>query len=157
MPRPTRLEHGIINLTEAFALEVFTALRAGLDALFAEASSTSSTRTAWRPRKVQSGQSITKKSGKRARTSEEEARELLVSKGYGVRRSSEELHKLANEIVAIVKAHPKGIRTVDIKAKMGFDSGHARWKLFAKPLSLALASKKIRKRGERNSTTYFAA
>jgi hypothetical protein len=155
MPRPTRLEHEIIDLTEAFALEVFTALRAGLDALFAEASSSRAARPGARRRR----KALPKPAAgrERVRTSEEEARELLVSRGYGVRRSSEELHKLANEIIAIVKAHPKGIRTADIKAKMGFESGHARWKVFAKPLGLALASKKIRKTGQRNSTFYFAA
>jgi hypothetical protein len=53
-------------------------------------------------------------------------------------------------------AHPNGIGAEAIKDKMGFAKGQAKAKVFATPLSLALASQKIRKDGQRRATLYFA-
>jgi len=74
-----------------------------------------------------------------------------------VRRSPETLKKLADQIVALVAKHPKGIRAEELKAAMGVKPGNVGAKVFTKPLSVALASKKIRKRGHRRATTYFSA
>ena len=78
-----------------------------------------------------------------------------AKKGKRIRRSPEQLQKVAEQIVAIVKAHPKGINAEAIKAKMGIKSGNVGAKVFTKPLGVALASKKITKRGNRRSTMYF--
>lgn len=73
-----------------------------------------------------------------------------------IRRSPEQLQKVAEQIVAIVKAHPKGINAEAIKAKMGIKSGNVGAKVFTKPLAVALASTKVTKRGTRRATMYFA-
>jgi hypothetical protein len=64
-----------------------------------------------------------------------------------VRRSPAQLQKLADQLVAVVKAHPRGINAEDIKTKMGIKHGNVGAKVFTKPLGVALASKKIRKSG----------
>jgi hypothetical protein len=80
-----------------------------------------------------------------------------ASKRPRVRRSPAHLQKLADRIVAIVKAHPNGINAEDIKTKMGIRHGNVGAKVFTKPLAVALASKEIRKSGIRRGTRYFAA
>ena len=72
------------------------------------------------------------------------------------RRSPAQLKKVADQIVAVVKAHPKGINAEAIKTKMGIKLGNVRAKVFSKPLAVALASKEITKKGKRRATMYFA-
>ncbi len=71
-----------------------------------------------------------------------------------VRRSPAQLQNAADQIVAIVKQHPKGIRAEDLKRAMGVKAGNRGAKVFTKPLSLALAAKRITMRGRRRATTY---
>ena len=73
------------------------------------------------------------------------------------RRSPEQLKRVADEIVAIVKAHPKGINAEAIKTEMGIKHGNVGAKVFTRPLSVALASKRITKKGKKRATIYFAA
>jgi len=73
------------------------------------------------------------------------------------RRSPEELRRLADYLVTLVMKKPKGIRAEDLKRAMGVPPGNVGAKAFTKPLSVALASKRIKKRGARRWTTYHAA
>jgi hypothetical protein len=73
-----------------------------------------------------------------------------------IRRSPAELQALADKIVAVVKRHPKGIKAEELKRAMGVKPGNIGAKVFTKPLALALASKRITKRGHRRATTYHA-
>jgi len=68
------------------------------------------------------------------------------------RRSATDLTKMVEEIVAVVKANRKGIRAEGIKAALKIDRRE-----LPRPLGLALKTRKIRKRGRRRSTTYYAA
>ena len=78
-------------------------------------------------------------------------------KGKRVRRSPEELGRLADKIVSLVSRHPKGILAEKLKRAMGVPAGNVGAKAFTKPLSFALASKRIKKLGARRQTIYVAA
>jgi hypothetical protein len=67
------------------------------------------------------------------------------------RRSSTDLAAVTESIVALVKKHPKGLRAEQIRAELGIAK-----KEWMRPLGLALNSKKLTKKGEKRSTTYFA-
>jgi len=58
---------------------------------------------------------------------------------------------VTNNIVALVKKHPKGLRAEQIRAELGIAK-----KEWVRPLGLALDSKKLTKKGEKRSTTYFS-
>jgi hypothetical protein len=67
------------------------------------------------------------------------------------RRSAENIAAVADTIVALVKKHTKGLRAEQIRAELEIDK-----KEWARPLEVALASKKLTKKGEKRATTYFA-
>jgi len=77
-------------------------------------------------------------------------------KGKRIRRSPEELQRLADHLVALVMKHPNGIRAEDLKRAFGVKPGNVGAKVFTKPLAFALESKRITKRGRRRMTTYHA-
>ena len=68
------------------------------------------------------------------------------------RRSAEDLAAVTASIVALVTKHPNGLRAEQIRAELGIAK-----KEWMRPLGLALHSKKLAKKGEKRSTTYFAA
>jgi hypothetical protein len=70
--------------------------------------------------------------------------------GKRVRRSAKDIAGVATQIVALVAKHPKGLRGEHIRKELGIAKNH-----WMKPLGLALGSKRIRKTGEKRSTTYF--
>ena len=80
----------------------------------------------------------------------------VKAKGKRIRRSPQELQRLADHLVAIVMKHPDGIRAEDLKRAFGVKAGNVGAKVFTKPLAFALASKKLAKRGQRRMTTYHA-
>jgi hypothetical protein len=67
------------------------------------------------------------------------------------RRSAKDLASVTESIVSLVKKHPKGLRAEQIRAELGIAK-----KEWMRPLGLALDSKKLTKKGEKRSTTYFA-
>lgn len=68
------------------------------------------------------------------------------------RRSTNELAKTVDKIVAIVKANKKGINAEGIRAALKVPR-----KVLPRPMQMALDSKKIRKKGRKRATMYFAA
>ena len=68
------------------------------------------------------------------------------------RRSSNELAKTVEKIVALVKANKKGINAEGIRAALKVPR-----KVLPRPMQMALDSKKIRKKGRKRATMYFAA
>jgi hypothetical protein len=70
--------------------------------------------------------------------------------GKRVRRSANDIAATADGIVAFVAKHPKGIRGEQIRKELGIAKNQ-----WLKPLGLALGSRKLRKTGEKRSTTYF--
>jgi len=67
------------------------------------------------------------------------------------RRSAKDIAAVANSIVALLKKHPKGLRGEQIRAEL-----HIAKNEWMRPLGMALDSKKLTKKGEKRSTTYFA-
>ena len=67
------------------------------------------------------------------------------------RRSAKDLGAVTEGIVSLVKKHPKGLRAEQIRAKLGIAK-----KEWMRPLGLALESKKLTKKGQKRSTTYYA-
>jgi hypothetical protein len=67
------------------------------------------------------------------------------------RRSTKDLATVANNIFALVKKHPKGLRGEQIRAELGIAK-----KEWMRPLGIALDSKQLWKKGEKRATTYFA-
>lgn len=72
------------------------------------------------------------------------------SKGRLARRSAEDIAKMAAAIVALVKAS-KGIGAEQIRAHLKITKAE-----LASPMGAALASKKIRKTGQKRATKYHA-
>lgn len=75
-----------------------------------------------------------------------------VSGGRLKRRSTEDLGKTVDKIVAIVKASKKGINAEGIREALKVPR-----KVLPRPMKMALASKKIRKKGHKRATMYFSA
>jgi len=67
-----------------------------------------------------------------------------------LRRSEADLAKLADRIVVLVKANAKGVNAETIKRTLKIER-----KELARPLAMALGSKKITKRGKKRATMYF--
>src|ERR1700677_4600497 len=79
------------------------------------------------------------------------ARPARSSSGRLPRRTEKDIAAVADTIVALVKQHKEGLRAEQIRAKLGIAK-----KEWARPLGLALESKKLAKKGEKRATTYFA-
>ncbi len=74
------------------------------------------------------------------------------SSGRLVRRSTADLGKMVDKIVAVVKANKKGINAEGIRAALKVPR-----KVLPRPMAMALDSKKIRKKGHKRATMYFSA
>ena len=98
----------------------------------------------------------TSRSHVRHQTRSPQAAGTRPKNGKRTRRSADQLQQLANHIIALVLKHPKGIKAEELKRAMGVAPGNVGAKVFTKPLAVALASKKISKRGKRRATVYTA-
>jgi hypothetical protein len=67
------------------------------------------------------------------------------------RRSAEDIAGVADSIVALVKKHHGGLRAEQIRAELRIPKN-----AWMRPLEMALASKKLTKKGEKRATTYFS-
>jgi len=67
------------------------------------------------------------------------------------RRSAHEIEALLGKIVLLVKTHKDGMRSEDIRAKLGLES-----KEMPRVLKEGLAKKKLSAKGQKRATTYFA-
>jgi hypothetical protein len=74
-----------------------------------------------------------------------------VRGGKLVRRSSGDIQKTADAIVSLLKKNPKGLRAEEIQKALGLHRRET-----PRPIEKLLATKKIRKTGEKRSTRYFA-
>ncbi len=71
--------------------------------------------------------------------------------GKRVRRSGDEIWKTAASILELLKGHKAGFRAEEIRAQLSMPKNE-----LAKPIAELLAKKKITKKGQKRSTTYFA-
>ncbi len=143
MPRMPTLHNAINSLASDFAHQLLAALRgASLEEIISETSVGHAPRSGpGRPRtRVASGGGVPVpfRGGKR-------------KAGRLARRSAADIAKTVEKIVALVKANKKGINAEGIKAALKVDRRE-----LPKPLGLALKSKKIRKKGHKRATKYFA-
>ncbi len=72
--------------------------------------------------------------------------------GKRVRRSANDLAQVVEKIISLVKSHKKGINAEAIRASLKLPR-----KQLPRPIAMALASKKIKKKGQKRATMYFAA
>jgi hypothetical protein len=68
------------------------------------------------------------------------------------RRSTQDLEKMAERIISLVKSSKKGINAEAIRSSLKVPR-----KVLPRPLKMALDSKKIRKKGHKRATMYFGA
>ncbi|WP_394831652.1 hypothetical protein LVJ94_34580 [Pendulispora rubella] len=67
------------------------------------------------------------------------------------RRSEEEIGAVGDKIIEVLKAHPEGLRAEQIRAELGLEA-----KELPRPLKDLLAAKKLKTKGQKRATTYFA-
>lgn len=72
--------------------------------------------------------------------------------GKRARRSAEDLGRTVDKLVRALEKAPEGLRAEALRVELGLAA-----KDMPRPLALALAEKRIKKRGEKRATTYFAA
>ena len=134
--------HDTINsLAADFAHQLLAALRgASLDEIIAETSAGHPRRGPGRPRvRVAGGGGVPIPFRGKHKA------------GRFTRRSPADIAKTVAKIVAVVKAHKKGINAEGIKAALKVDRRE-----LPKPLAMALKTKKIHKKGRKRATMYFA-
>jgi hypothetical protein len=68
------------------------------------------------------------------------------------RRSPEEIAKAVDLVAKLVKSHPKGLRSEEIRKKLGLDVREV-----PRILREGVAAKRLRSKGQKRATTYFAA
>jgi hypothetical protein len=130
---PSVLRSRLASLAESFASAVLDAVRSTpLEGLLFE--------TGGRP---SSGRPQTPAAPKRMPRS---------TRGRLKRRSATDIAKALGEIVALVKGHKDGLRAEQIRAQL-----HMQPKEMPRVLAEGLAKKKLKKKGQKRATTYFAA
>jgi len=67
------------------------------------------------------------------------------------RRSEEEIGAVGDKIVSLLKSHPEGLRAEQIRAELGLEA-----KELPRPLKDLLGAKKLKTKGQKRATTYFA-
>jgi hypothetical protein len=68
------------------------------------------------------------------------------------RRSRDEIQRALGEIVSLVENRPRGLRAEQIRSELGMEA-----KEMPRILGEGLATRKLRKRGHKRATTYYAA
>jgi hypothetical protein len=79
------------------------------------------------------------------------ARGKRAKPGRLARRSPTELAKVLDEIVALLQKNPEGLRAEQIRDQLSLIS-----KELPRPLADGVSSGRLRKKGEKRATTYFA-
>ena len=72
-------------------------------------------------------------------------------RGRLVRRSADNIAQVVERMVALLGAHPKGLRSEQLRDKLGLRANE-----IPRPIAQDLAERKISKVGEKRATTYFA-
>jgi hypothetical protein len=126
---PNSLRSSIQALATSFASSVMNSIRgASLQELLSEAGG--------------GRQSARSAPPKRARAS---------ASGRLKRRSAADIATALNQVVTLVKAHKDGLRAEQIRERLGVQA-----KEMPRILSDGLAKRKLKKKGQKRATTYFA-
>jgi hypothetical protein len=141
MPKSS-LKSSLESLAASFASSVLTAIRgASLEELMAD-SGGGAPRGPGRPR----GTSTAKTAPTAARASAPARKS-----GRLPRRSPEEIARAVDLVAKLVKTHKDGLRAEQIKKMLGMDRREV-----PKILREGLAKKKLKSKGQKRATTYFA-
>jgi hypothetical protein len=68
------------------------------------------------------------------------------------RRSAEDIAQILDQVVALVKSHKEGLRAEQIRSELGMQA-----KEMPRVLKEGLVKRKLRSKGQKRATTYFAA
>ena len=74
------------------------------------------------------------------------------SPGRLPRRSSEDIEQILDQVVSLVKSHKEGLRAEQIRSELGMQA-----KEMPRVLKEGLVKRKLRSKGQKRATTYFAA
>src|SRR5689334_2868013 len=130
LPMPTAFRSQLASLADSFASAVLDAVRStSLEELLSGTGS---------------------KRGRPASASIKSARR----KGSGrlLRRSAADIEKALNNVVALVKGRKEGLRAEQIRARLRMQP-----KEMPRVLAEGLAKRRLKKKGQKRATTYFAA
>jgi len=72
--------------------------------------------------------------------------------GRLARRSAEDIAKMLDQVLAVVKKHKDGLRAEQIRAELRLQA-----KEMPRILKEGLGKKKLKAKGQKRATTYFAA
>ena len=131
------LRSKLASLADTFASSVLAAIRgASLDDLLSEAQGTSRSGRRERPRTAD-GAPLPRRPSRKGRLG---------------RRSPEDIAKTLAQVVALVKRHPKGLRSEQIRHALKLDKREV-----PRVLHEGLSKKMLRARGHKRATTYSAS
>lgn len=138
------LKTKIASLADSFATGVLAAIRsASLEEILAGGGATPSRRGPGRPRKANGAAPV---------EAAKPAKPAKARKGGRLaRRSPSDIEHIVGLIVGKLGEHKTGLRSEQLQKALKLDK-----KEIIGPLSQALAAKKISKKGQKRSTTYFA-
>ena len=88
----------------------------------------------------------------RAAGSADKAPKQARTGGRLARRSEEDIAGVVDRIIALLKSKPNGLRAEQLREELSLEA-----KELPRPLADALASRQIKKSGNKRATTYFAA
>jgi hypothetical protein len=68
------------------------------------------------------------------------------------RRSAEDIAQILDQVVSLVRSHKEGLRAEQIRSELGMQA-----KEMPRVLKEGLVRRKLRSKGQKRATTYFAA
>jgi hypothetical protein len=139
------LQSAIADLASSFTASVVSAIRgASLQDILNHTQASPAKRGPGRPR----GSSAKAKNAKPART----PAPTRIAKGRLQRRSPADIAKALGHVVALVKSNKAGLRSEQIRKRLGLQA-----KEMPRVLKEGLAKRVLKSKGQKRSTTYSAA
>ena len=137
-PMPSNFHAQLSTLTSSFASDVLDAIKG---ASLADLRTANGSRVGRAPAAKTKAPTEPPSAAKRPRAG-----------GRLARRSPEDIAGALDKITALVRKHKDGLRAEEIRASLGMQS-----KEMPRVLSEGLTKRKLKKKGEKRATTYFAA
>ena len=139
---PGSLRSQLADLAESFTNAVVDAIRgASLDELLAESGA--------KPRRGAPARAEAPAATGRSASAAKPSR--TSNSGRLRRRSAEDIAEILDSVVGLVKKHGEGLRAEQIRAELGMQA-----KELPRVLKEGLSSRKLKSKGQKRATTYFA-